>query len=184
MLFSQQLTGLKHAISRTKEQDEDEDEREYWYEALRTLKLPSFCHGHSVKGPGLVAMARDDAPCSCAVRSCGHHPHLPEPSQAKVHPQCNPGSAHTSPGALSWRFITAQRSEGTYGCVWHLAWFSLSLSAPLSAAARCQPVCSPGPMHMLPGDCGRTQLTAALRCTVWGARARPPASGHGLATVA
>lgn len=30
----------------------------------RTLKLPSLCHGHSVKGPGLVAMA---AAALCAV---------------------------------------------------------------------------------------------------------------------
>ena len=42
-------------------EEQEEDELEYWNEALRTLKLPSLCHGHSVKGPGLVAMARDDA---------------------------------------------------------------------------------------------------------------------------
>ena len=38
-------------------EEQEEDELEYWNEALRTLKLPSLCHGHSVKGPGLVAMA-------------------------------------------------------------------------------------------------------------------------------
>ena len=106
MLFSQQRIS---SVQAGPKEEQEEDELEYWNEALRTLKLPSLCHGHSVKGPGLVAMA-SDAPCSCA----GHHPGPKSPSpraaEPNVLPQRNPGSAHPSPGALSCRFITA-RSE-------------------------------------------------------------------------
>lgn len=40
--------SIKSRVEQWKEEDEH---------FLRTLKLPSLRHGHSVKGPGLVAMA-------------------------------------------------------------------------------------------------------------------------------
>ena len=90
-------------------EEQEEGELEYWNEALRTLKLPSLCHGHSVKGPGLVAMALLAPVLFVRVVT---HPQVPVPPSPMC-PQRNPGSAHPSPGALSSRFITAQRSEGT-----------------------------------------------------------------------